>query len=147
MATFRPPPLTCDTSDAANLDRAGEDALPTDPDGGGQLQQAATATSSIFERSALLSNFLGAKSIVKYGAQDSSVGRFSAIHSIATAHDFGHLSALALASESLPFKTDAKFLDGQFHSGPFGRTDGAKPCDAASSSSAYFYSCTLTCLY
>ena len=103
------------------------------------MQQAATAASSIFERSALLSNFLSAKSLVKYGAQDSSVGRFSASHSIATAHDFGHLSALALASERGPFKTDAKFVDGQFHSGPLGRTDGAKPCEAASSSSADFF--------
>ena len=100
------------------------------------MQQAATAASSIFERSALLSNFLSAKAFVKYGAQDSSVGWFSASNSIATAHDFGHLSALALASEKVTFKVDAKFGDEQIHSGPVGRIDGTKPCITASSSSA-----------
>ena len=82
---------------------------------------------------------LSAEALVHCGAIGSSIGRSSAIHSRATAHDFGHLSALALASERAPFKTDAIIVDGQFHSGLLGRTDGAKPCDAASSSSADFF--------
>ena len=117
---------------------AAEDALLTEPDDGGHAQLASTATASIFKRSALLSNMLSAKALVHCGAIGSNSGCSSAKRPRATAHDFGHLSALALASERAPCKTDAIIVDGHFHSGLLGHTDGAKPCDVASSSSADF---------
>ena len=117
---------------------AAEDALLTEPDDGGHAQLASTATASIFKRSALLSNMLSAKALVHCGAIGSNSGCSSAKRPRATAHDFGQLSALALASERAPCKTDAIIVDGHFLSGLLGHTDGAKPCDVASSSSADF---------
>ena len=81
---------------------------------------------------------LTAKALVHGGASGANIDRSSSKRPKATAHDFGHLSELALACERAPCKIDAIIVDGHVHSGRSGHTDGAKPCDVASSSSADF---------
>ena len=87
---FAPASLRCVSSNV--------DDHPAEPDVGGHAQLA-SATASIFKRSALLCNLLSAQALAQSGATGSSFGRTSAIRPRATAHDFDHLSALALASE------------------------------------------------
>ena len=82
-----------------------------------QVLLASPATVTIFERSALLSN-------LQRGPSGASVKRASGLRPKATAHDFEHLSALALASEKVHSSSCTTIFAEHPDSGLLGRTDG-----------------------
>ena len=128
--------LRCASSNAVNSVCAYEDAHLTEPVIGRHALLAPPATASIFKRSTLLCNSFRVQALVQRGAIGPSFGRASGPRPRATVHDFDHLSALALASEKAQLNMKVIIADGHFDSGLSGRTDGAKPSETATSSSA-----------
>ena len=109
-------PLKCTFAGVLNPACDSDDALPTEALVDRHVLLAPPATASIFERSALLSN-------LQRGPLGASVGRASGLRPKATAYDFEHLSALALASEKAQSNSVGNLSDEHFDSGLLGRTD------------------------
>ena len=107
---FAHAPLRCASTAAVNPACEYENVQPSEAVVARHVLLAPPATASIFKRSALLSN-------LQRGPIGSSVGRASGLRPKATAHDFEHLSALALASEKVQAIIFETLPDGHFDSG------------------------------